>query len=55
MATERRGAPTSSPEERERNAGRRNALLALYEAEFGLRAASAVLERRIAAAEIAGA
>ena len=34
--------------------GRRHALLALYEAEFGLRSATAVLERRITSAEIGG-
>ena len=52
MVTDRQGTSRSGPEERERNAGRRHALLALYEAEFGLRAASAVLERRIGAIEI---
>jgi transcription termination factor NusB len=54
MTAGRGNVPTAAVEERARSAGRRNALLALYEAEFGLRAASAVLERRIAAAEIAG-
>ncbi len=37
-----------------RSAGRRNALTALYEAEFGLRSATEILARRVDAGEVEG-
>ena len=37
-----------------RNAGRRDALTALYEAEFGLRSAGEILGRRVASGEVEG-
>ena len=39
---------------RDRTAGRRDALTALYEAEFGLRSATEILDRRAAAGEVEG-
>ena len=52
MAGRRSAAEPRSPEARLRSVARRDALTALYEAEFGLRGCSEILERRIAAGEI---
>lgn len=52
MAGRRPPAATRSPEVRARSTARRDALTALYEAEFGLRSAREILDRRIAAGEI---
>lgn len=52
-----RGRRDLSPRDvaaQERDAGRRSALTALYEGEYGLRTSSDVLERRAAAGEIDG-
>ena len=54
MSTARRTVPPHDEQARARDAGRRSALTALYEAEFGLRSASGVLERRAEAREIEG-
>ena len=52
MATRRAPAAPKDAAARAHTAGRRDALTALYESDFGMRTALAVLERRVAAGEV---
>ena len=54
MSSKRLSAPPRDAAVRIRNAGRRDALTALYEAEFGLRSATEILSRRAEAGEVEG-
>lgn len=52
MAIRRAPAAPKDAAARAHTAGRRDALTALYESDFGMRSARAVLERRVAAGEV---
>lgn len=52
VATRRAAAAPKDAAARAHTAGRRDALTALYESDFGMRTALAVLERRIAAGDV---